>query len=753
MSDEKLPSQAGARILVVDDALESLQFLTRLLDAAGYEVHPTANPELALADARTDPPDLALLDVQMPGMDGFTLCRLLKQDPAIPDFPILFISALQDVNKHLHGFEVGGVDFITKPIEERLVLARIETHLRLARTQQALEEQRKRLEQRVRERTRALQIELSRRKESEARLRKSEEERRLAASVFEHTNQGVIIMDASLRIIAVNRAFTELSGFHREELLGKNPCLWQVCQRNDAFQRAIHNALDTSGCWQGEILNRRKDGGTYPAWLTINSVYDEQGNRTHFIALYSDITSIKESQERLHFLAHHDSLTHLPNRLLFTARLEHAIHVADRQRTSVAVLALDLDNFKQVNDGLGHPIGDRVLQEVARRLQAQVRKSDTVARFGGDEFAVLIEDVRGPREAALLAQKFLSAFREPMEIEGHLLPIGLSIGICLYPGDGKEVTTLLKHADSALYRAKENGKDQYAFYTQDLTLAALHRLQMENDLLSALKNEELAVYYQPQFSLMDGRLTGIEALVRWHHPRQGCISSEQFLSLAEGNGLLVPIGNWVLEQACRQYQSWQAAGLAIGHLSVNLAGQQVRSKAFLKTIHEALARSGLASCHLELEITEQFIAQQAEMAHPVLQDLYKLGISLTVDDFGVGCSSLASLKRLPIRKLKLARTFAQEILRDEEAKTVARALVKLGSNLGLCTVVKGIENDEQRAFFTQAGCELAQGFLYSPPLPARQFERFLKGLSLQKAGYFWSQSPNLPRKARNKMVS
>ncbi len=753
MSHENSPSHGGARILVVDDALESLQFLTELLDGAGYEVHPTANPELALAAAQASPPDLALLDVQMPGLDGFTLCRQLKQDPRTADFPVLFISALQDVKRHLHGFEVGGVDFITKPLEERLVLARIETHLRLARARHDLEEQRKRLEQRVLERTRDLQVELSRRQESEARLRKSEEERRLAASVFEHTNQGVIIMDAVLRIIAVNKAFTELSGYDREELLGKNPCLWQVCQRNDAFQRAVHHALDTSGCWQGEILNRRKDGGTYPAWLTINSVYDEQGRRTHFIALYSDITSIKESQERLHFLAHHDPLTKLPNRLLFTARLEHAIHVADRQRTPVAVLALDLDNFKQINDGLGHPVGDQVLQEVAKRLLNQVRKSDTVARFGGDEFAVLIEDARGAREVAFLGQKLLSAFKVPMEIEGHLLHIGLSLGICLYPDDGEEVSVLLKNADSALYRAKENGRNQYAFYTQDLTEAAFQRLQMENDLHSALENKELAVYYQPQFALSDGRLVGIEALVRWHHPQQGCIPPEQFLSLAEGNGLLIPIGNWVLEQACQQYQRWLSAGLEIGYLSVNIAGQQVRSKAFLETIHEALARSGLASCRLELEITEQFITQQADLAVQVLRDLGELGITLTIDDFGTGCASLNNLKRLPIRKLKLARTFAQESLWDEEAKTIARALVKLGGNLGLHTLAKGIENDEQRAFFSQEGCELAQGFLYSPPLPAGEFEGFLRTLDLQKTGYFWRQTPNLPLKARNKMVS
>ncbi len=556
--------------------------------------------------------------------------------------------------------------------------------------------------------------------------KKAEQHLRQAAAVYENTTEAVVITDERANVIAVNRAFTEISGYAQEEVIGRNPRLWKSEQHDEAFYQALWTSLKETDQWRGEIWNRRKSGDVYPAWMSVNAIRDDNGRLTNYIAVTSDISAIKQSQERIQHLAHHDPLTGLPNRLLFNARLEHGLQRADREGVRVAVLFLDLDNFKPINDGLGHPVGDRVLQEVAKRLGSRVRQGDTVARIAGDEFSIILEGIAETRDASMLAEKLLVVLDTPIAIDGRELHVTASIGISLYPDDGGDVTTLMKNADAAMYRAKEHGRNRYCFYTGELTKAALERLEIENALRKALSRNQLEVYFQPQYSLSTGRLAGAEALLRWQHPELGSVSPSRFVPIAESTGLILPIGEWVLRNACTQARAWQEAGFDIGRIAVNVAGQQIQHAKIVDAVADALEASGLDPRHLELEITESFIMQQAERAIGTLQTLRGLGVKLAIDDFGTGYSSLSYLKRLPIDRLKLDRSFVSDIPRNPDDIAIARAVIALGKSLELEVVAEGVESAEQQAFLESEGCDLVQGFLYSRPVPAAEMEAVVR---------------------------
>ncbi len=561
----------------------------------------------------------------------------------------------------------------------------------------------------------------------------AEERLRQAATVFESTREGVIITDAQCNIIAVNSAFTEVTGYSEPEVLGKNPSMLKSGRHDADFYREMWAAIKESGFWRGEIWNRRKNGDTYPEWQTISAVFDEDNRVTNYVAVFSDISSVKESEEKLEYLAHHDPLTELPNRLLYTARLEHALEQAKRERLSAAVLFIDLDHFKNINDSLGHPVGDALLVQVAERLLAQVRSEDTVARLGGDEFTVLLEQLRNPQRAGAIAAKLINSFVEPFHVEGHQLHVTASIGISLSPNDGEDVATLLRNADSAMYQAKERGRNGYQFYTAELTTSAFERVLLENSLRQALKLEQFEIFYQPQLDLRNERLVGAEALVRWHHPEMGLVSPDRFIPLAEETGLIVPIGEWVLQTACRQVREWQESGLPIERVAVNLAGQQLRRGDLISSVEQALDRAGLSPNSLELEITEGFIMQQAEQAIELLERLRQLGVTLSIDDFGTGYSSLSYLKRLPINTLKIDQSFVREIPHDPNDEAIARAVIALAKSLQLSVVAEGIETDAQRDFMLDEGCTEGQGYLFSPPMPTQQFTEYLKQQAIKES--------------------
>ncbi|WP_275096441.1 EAL and GGDEF domain-containing protein [Sedimenticola hydrogenitrophicus] len=551
-----------------------------------------------------------------------------------------------------------------------------------------------------------------------SRARQMEERLRLAASVFENTDEGVIITDPDGNILEVNRAFSEIQGYSREEVIGKNPRMFRSGHHDESFYRDLWRALTETGHWRGELWNRRKNGEVFPKWQTINQVLDSQGNLTHYVGIFSDITHIKRSKAQLDHMGHHDALTDLPNRLLLNERLEQAIKHAERHNTQLAVVFLDLDNFKHINDSLGHPVGDQLLQEVARKLVQTVRQDDTVARIGGDEFVLLLEDIGKPENAGLAAQKMAGVFAQSFQLEDQAIRITASLGICICPQDGKDPATLLRNADAAMYRAKEEGRNTYQFYTEELTRNAFERVLLENNLRQAIEQGQLVLHYQLQKELQSGKIIGVEALVRWVHPELGMISPAKFIPMAEESGLIHPIGDWVLRTACRQGREWLDKGIDFGRISVNIAGPQLQRGTLVAEVVAALEETGLPTHHLELEVTEGFIMQQAESAITQLQALRDLGLTLSIDDFGTGYSSLSYLKQLPIHKLKIDQSFVRDIPEDRNDMAIADAIIAMGRSLGLTVIAEGVETEAQADFLKQAGCQEGQGFLFSRPVSA-----------------------------------
>jgi diguanylate cyclase (GGDEF)-like protein/PAS domain S-box-containing protein len=574
------------------------------------------------------------------------------------------------------------------------------------------------------------------RKQMEERLRQS-------ATVFENTTEGVIITDAAGHITAVNRACTQITGYSEQELIGQPLAVLRSGRHEADFYDAMWRDVLASGSWQGEVWSRRKSGDIYPEWLNISVVKDEQGHITHFVNVFSDISAMKESESRLDHLAHHDPLTGLPNRLLLMARMEQSLARARRNNTLLAVLFIDLDRFKDINDTLGHPVGDLLLQAVALRLAECVREEDTVSRLGGDEFTVLIEELHDSSAAGTVAQKIIVALAQPLVLQGHEVFITASIGIALFPDDGADVTTLLKNSDSALYRAKEQGRDNYHYYTEELTTRAMVRLALETDMRHAIERNELVVHYQPQVDLYSGHIIGMEALLRWQHPQRGLIPPGDFIPLAEDTGLILPIGEWVLRTACERVQSWVDQGLQPVRVAVNLSSRQFNQHDLAETVKRILRETRLDPQYLELELTERLIMQDAEHAIIILQELKALGVQFSIDDFGTGYSSLSYLKKFPIDRIKIDQSFVRNITSDPEDAAVSQAIISMSHSLNLKTVAEGVETLEQQEFLRARQCDEMQGFYFSRAVPEQEMEQMLRdGVKLTQT------QPELPREER-----
>ncbi len=549
---------------------------------------------------------------------------------------------------------------------------------------------------------------------------------RQAAAVFASTREGVVIADLGPRILAVNRAFTEITGYSESEVLGQNPRLLQSGRHDASFYQALWASVRETGHWQGELWNRRKCGETYPQLLTISTVYDEQGQPSHYVGVTTDISQLKRSEERLEHLAHFDPLTNLPNRLLVQSRLDHAIERARHQGQCIALLSLDLNRFKTVNDSLGHPVGDELLQALAHRLSGALRADETLARLGGDEFLIVLEDLPHPEHAATLAQAVIGLLERPFSLpSGYEVYVGASIGISLFPTDGECSTELIQHADVAMYQAKEQGRNTFQFYTPALTRAAGERLALEASLRRALAKGDFRVHYQPQFAVRGGAPVGVEALVRWLDPARGLIPPDCFIPLTEETGLILPLGEWVLRTACAQACAWNAAGLPRITMAVNLSSRQLQQRDLVERIAAILAETGLPPAQLKLELTESAVMAHGEHGPAVLKSLKALGLSLAIDDFGTGYSSLAYLKRFPVDEIKIDRGFVRDIPADPNDMEIAAAIIAMTHNLKLRVVAEGVETDEQLAFLERQGCDAYQGFLVSPPVEADACARVL----------------------------
>ena len=534
--------------------------------------------------------------------------------------------------------------------------------------------------------------------------RAQESSLRQAAAVFDSTLEGVLVTNAQCEIVHVNRAFARITGFTEAEVMGQNPRMFSSGRHAEDFYQGMWSALQHRNEWSGEVWNRRKDGEVYPLWQNIRAIYDEEGELTHYVAVFSDISAIKRSQHELDFLAHHDPLTNLPNRLLFTERVEHALERSTREARPGAVLLLDLDHFKHINESFGHSSGDRLLRDTGVRLQGLLTRGMTLARLGGDEFGLLWEDCPNAEQAADLAQRILVALRQPFRIEGQDLFIGASIGLSLFPIDAENVEQVMRNADSALFKARQ-------------------RVEMVTALRYALEHNELRVYYQPIQRLTDNRLIGFEALVRWQHPVRGLVPPGEFLPIAEETGLIASIDLWVLEQTCRQAQIWLEQGRELAFVAVNLSCRLFSREGLSREIARVLADTGLAPAHLELEITESAVMADPDSALELLVRLRELGVRLAIDDFGTGYSSLQRLKRLPVQKLKIDQSFVRGLPADKDDAAIARAVNALGHNLGLVVLAEGIETPQQLEFLQQIGCDYGQGYLFSRPLPAEDIER------------------------------
>jgi diguanylate cyclase (GGDEF)-like protein/PAS domain S-box-containing protein len=549
---------------------------------------------------------------------------------------------------------------------------------------------------------------------------------RQAAAVLESTHDGVVVTDLRPAIVSVNKAYCEMTGYGEAELLGRNPGHLSSGRHDTDFYAAMWQDLTRLGHWQGEIWNRRKSGELYPQWVTISTVHDERGRPSHYVGVCTDITQIKLSEQRLEQLAHYDPLTGLPNRLLAHSRLRHALEQAERQGRMLALLYIDLDRFKTVNDSLGHPAGDELLAAFARRALSRLRESDTLARLGGDEFLLILEDISHPDDAALVAQALLETLAaQPIVLRsGQELYISASIGLSLYPEDGLDADELIQHADTAMYQSKAQGRHTFRFYTEALTHHAHERLGLELQMRRALQQDEFVLHYQPLVDMARDRTLGVEALLRWQHPQHGLIGPARFIALAEETGLILPIGEWVLRSACRQARRWLDAGLGLV-VAVNLSARQFLQRDLVQRVREVLVETGLPASHLELEITESVIMERPEAAIEMLYGLRSLGVQLSIDDFGTGYSSLAYLKRFPIHKLKIDRSFIDSLPVDRSDQAIVRATITMAHTLGIRTLAEGVETDDQLAVLRELRCDYSQGYLFSRALPEDELAQWL----------------------------
>ena len=554
------------------------------------------------------------------------------------------------------------------------------------------------------------------------RQREDQERLRQAGAVFDCTREGVLVSDRSGVIVHVNRALVEITGYTPEEVLGRRPSMFKSGRHGPEFYQTVFKSLQDHGNWHGEIWNRRKSGEIYPQWQTVRAITDAKGQVSHYVAVFSDISAIKKSQTDLVRLAHHDPLTDLPNRLLFTDRAEQALAFSRRHNCGCALLLIDLDHFKIINDSLGHNVGDLLLKAVGDRLQSVFGKNFTVARLGGDEFAVLAESCAQVAQAVVMAQQVLELMKGAFEVDKHPLFVSASIGISVFPGDALNAEQLLRNADSALFKAKSAGREGYALYTEELTTHAQYRVEVASDLRRALERHELRVFYQPVHDLRTSRLIGVEALVRWEHPQRGLLTPGEFIPVAERTGLIAEIDAWVLEKACLQMRQWQSSGIHLSFVAVNISSRLFTRPELYTLVSTVLADTGLDPALLELEVTESAVMEDSHVALEQMHRLRALGLRLAIDDFGTGFSSLLRLKQLPVQKLKIDQGFVAGLPQDNDDAAIVRAVIALAQSMGLQVHAEGIEQVEQAQFLLDFNCDLGQGYWFGRPVPAQELD-------------------------------
>lgn len=551
----------------------------------------------------------------------------------------------------------------------------------------------------------------------------------LFAAVFENTAEGIMLTDTDKRILEVNNAFTQITGFSQEDVVGKTPAVLSSGRHTLSFYKNMWRTIRLTGRWSGEIWNRKKSGAVFPELLTINSLENKEGEITHYVGIFSDISKLKSSQEKLKYLTHYDALTDLPNRALLVERVEQAIRHANRANNRVALVMLDLDRFKHINESYGHTVGDKLITDVANNLRQVVRDDDTLARIGGDEFVLLFENIDEVARLGFMTERIQRALAAPIELPDQVVNMTASMGICVYPEDGANASELMRNADAAMFYAKAQGRNTYQFYTEELTRKAFEVLLLENDLRQAIERNELVLYYQPQIDMQRRKVVGAEALIRWNHKVLGTVSPARFIPIAEESGLIVEIGDWVLEEGCKQMERWQQSGLRLNHLAINVASLQLSRGGMVTRLGALLGQYHLASKQIELEVTEGFVMDRSERSISQLRALRELGVTIAIDDFGIGYSSLSYLKDLPMNKLKIDQSFTRGLPHDSSDMALTKTIIELGTGLGMEVIAEGVETEEQAEFLIAEGCNNAQGYFYGKPMPADEFAEFFKAWS------------------------
>lgn len=557
---------------------------------------------------------------------------------------------------------------------------------------------------------------------------------RLQGTAMAAAANAIFITNVKGEVEWVNDAFTRLSGFEASEVIGKTPAILRSGVQGDDVYARLWATITSGQVWRGEMVEMRKDGSLYTVDQTIAPILDESGAVAHFVAVHEDVTDRKKAEERILYLSNYDTLTRLPNRVLFRDHLYQAVTQARNTRSSLAVLFVDLDRFSRVNDTLGHDVGDQLLMTVASRINAAAAPhADTVARIGGDEFALIQTKLPNAEAAAALARRVIEVISKPVDLDGLEVQVGANVGIAIYPQDGDDPDHLIKNADMAMYRAIRSETDAYYFFSNDMNDEARIRLGLEGDLRRSIENNELELYFQPQIDAQTRRIVGAEALLRWHHPQQGLISPARFIPVAEDSGLILPIGDWVLNEAMCKAAVWRAEGLPQVTVAVNISAVQFRQRGLIKTVTTAMEQHGMDPAHLELELTESMLMQDARGAVQVLTELSNLGIKLAIDDFGTGYSSLSYLKQFPVDKLKLDQSFVRHMTSDHNDAVIARATINLGHSLNLEVIAEGVETEEQYEYLRAEGCDVIQGYLFGRPVPADTFAAMLRAEAAAEA--------------------
>ncbi len=682
------------RVLLVEDSEDDAALTLHQIAKGGYElIHLRVDNEGDMRAALAEQAwDLILCDYNLPGFSGLAALELLHESGL--DIPFIIISGAIGEETAVEIMKLGAHDYIMKDNLVRLVPA-IERELREAGERRA--------------------------------RRRAEEDLRLAAKVFEASAEGIMITDADSRILRVNRAFTEITGYAAEEVIGKTPRTIASGLHDSDFYRHMWDSINEQGFWHGEILDRRKNGEIYPEWLTISAVRDGRDRVTHYIGGFTDLSQQRKAEERIQHLIHYDALTDLPNRVLFREFFQDAMRAARRGGTRMAFLHLDLDRFIKINDSLGHQVGDRILRQVGRRLMGIVRNQDMVARYGGDEFIIAMTNLQTMEEVSAFSRLLLDHFTEPFRDDGREIFLTPNIGVAIYPDHAQHYDELIKFADIALHHAKRPGGAHVELYREAMNREAMARLNLESDLRRALEREEFRLHYQPQVDIASGRVIGAEALLRWQRADGRMVLPEEFIPLLEETGLIIPVGRWVLRQACLDRKRWGQAGLGRIPIAVNLSPCQFHDRQLVSMIRTVLEETSTPSRSLELEITESSVMDDPDFALSTLEILHQMGIRVAIDDFGTGYSSLSYLKRFPIDVLKVDRSFVTGLPHDEDDAVIIDMIIALAHRLKLCVIAEGVETEEQLHFLQRLGCDRAQGYIHGRPMGDGAFRRCLAG--------------------------